>query len=78
MDLPGYEEGLPDLAARTSIPVLQDTDEDGIASCYGASKWYIYVIDRSGIVRRIHYSLDLDAERDRLLAEIAALSGSAK
>jgi len=78
VNLPGYEEGLPDMALRTSLPILQDTNEDGIATCYGASKWYIYVIDPSGIIRRIHYSLDLSAERDRLLAEIAAFVEGAR
>ena len=77
-NLPGFEEGLPDLIAQTTLPILQDTNSEGIASCYGASKWYLYLVDRSGVVRTIHYSLDLDAERDRLLSELANLVGSKK
>jgi hypothetical protein len=51
---------------------------DGIATCYGASKWYLYLVDRSGVIRTIHYTLDLDAERGRLLSELAALVGEKK
>jgi hypothetical protein len=78
INLPGFEEGLPDLISRTTLPILQDTSWDGIASCYGASKWYLYLVDPSGVVRTIHYSLDLDAERDRLLMEVSGLVGSKK
>ncbi len=63
------------MAERTTLPILQDTTAEGVAACYGASKWYIYVIDKGGVLRHIHYSLDLNTERDRLLGEIAALSG---
>ena len=77
-NLPGFEEGLPDLIAQTTLPILQDTSTDGIAGCYGASKWYLYLVDRSGVVRTIHYSLDLDTERDRLLTELAGMVGSKK
>ena len=77
-NLPGFEDGLPDLIAQTTLPILQDTSSDGIASCYGASKWYLYLVDRSGVVRTIHYSLDLDSERDRLLTELAGMVGSKK
>ena len=78
IDLPGFEEGMPDLISRTTLPILQDTNAQGIASCYGASKWYLYLVDRDGIVRTIHYSLDLDAERERLLTELAGLVGTKK
>jgi len=78
IDLPGFEEGLPDLIAQTTLPILQDTTTDGIATCYGASKWYLYLVDRAGVVQTIHYSLDLEAERERLLSEIALLVGSKK
>ena len=49
------------------------TDKDRVAHEYGAEKWYIYLIDREGKIRLIHYSLDLSSERDRLLEEIAEL-----
>jgi len=61
------------MAEYTTLPILQDTTEAGTADCYGAYKWYIYVIDKRGIPRHIHYSLDLNTERERLLSEIAAL-----
>ena len=76
IDLPGFEDGIPDLSAGTVLPILQDTSTDGVATCYGASKWYIYLIDRSGIPQLIHYQLDLDSERERLLTEIADLVGA--
>ena len=78
INLPGFEEGLPDLIAQTTLPILQDTSTDGIASCYGASKWYLYLVDRAGSVQIIHYSLDLEAERDRLLEELSTMVGTKK
>jgi hypothetical protein len=75
INLPGYEDGIPDLTETCTLPVLQDTTKDGVANEYGAEKWYIYLIDRDGKIRLIHYSLDLDSERDRLLEEIAELVG---
>ena len=73
INLPGYEEGIPDLTESCTLPVLQDTTKDDVAEAYGAEKWYIYLIDREGKIRYIHYSLDLSSERDRLLEEIALL-----
>ncbi len=74
----GVESGMPDLSAGVSLPILQDTTEAGVFDLYGASKWYVYLVDATGVPRIIHYSLDLDSERDRLLAEIAALVEEAK
>ena len=74
----GTEDGLPDLVAGTQLPVLQDTSDARISQCFGASKWYIYVVDREGDVRFLHYKRDLGTERDRLLAEVAALQGETK
>ncbi len=78
INLNGTEDGIPDLTENSQVPVLQDTSEDRIATCFGASKWYIYVVNRSGEVQYIHYQLDLEAERDRLLREVALLTGEAK
>lgn len=69
----GTEESMPDLSDGVSLPILQDTTTADVFDQYGASKWYIYLIDAQGIPRTIHYGLDLDSERDRLLSEIAAL-----
>ncbi|MFT5684883.1 MAG: hypothetical protein ACI8RZ_005828 [Myxococcota bacterium] len=69
----GTEESMPDLADGVSLPILQDTSEADVFDEYGASKWYVYLIDAQGIPRTIHYALDLDSERDRLLSEIAVL-----
>lgn len=74
----GTEDGIPDLIAGTSLPVLQDNGASNIAGCFGASKWYIYVVDREGIPRYIHYQLDLDSERNRLFVELAALAMGGK
>ena len=75
MNLAGTEDGIPDLSAENQQPILQDTASAKIIQCYGASKWYIYVIDANGIPKTIFYSLDLDSERDRLLQAIADARG---
>ncbi len=71
----GTEDGIPDLSAENQLPILQDNASAKVLQCYGASKWYIYVIDASGVPRTIFYSLDLDAERDRLLTAIEEARG---
>lgn len=78
MNLMGTESGIPDLTAGTSLPVLQDNGASNIAGCFGASKWYLYVVDREGIPRHIHYQLDLNSERNRLFMELAALAMGGK
>ena len=78
VNLIGTEEGIPDLTESSRIPVLQDTTADRIATCFGASKWYIYVIDKTGVPRFVHYKLNLDSERERLLAEVAMLRAEDK
>jgi len=72
VNLAGTEEGIPDLSAENQLPILQDDVETHLAQCFGASKWYIYIIDKAGVPTTIFYSLDLDEERERLLAAIAA------
>lgn len=78
MNLMGTESGIPDLTAGTSLPVLQDKGESNIAGCFGASKWYLYVVDREGFPRHIHYQLNLDSERNRLFLELATLATGGK
>ncbi len=56
-----------------TLPVLQDTVEDGVAKEYGADKWYIYVVDRTGNVRYLHYYVDLNTERERFVEEVNEL-----
>ncbi len=72
VNLAGTEEGIPDLSARNQMPILQDDVETKLAQRFGASKWYIYIIDSSGIPKTIFYSLNLDTERDRLITAINA------
>lgn len=67
------ESGLPELTDGLTLPVLQDTVEVDVAAQYGAEKWYVYLVDRSGRVRHIHYKFDLTNTSDRLVAEIDAL-----
>jgi hypothetical protein len=69
----GTEDYLPELTEDCALPVLQDTAEDGVFGLYGAEKWYVYVIDRAGSLRYLHYSLDLPSEDSRLIEEIAVL-----
>ena len=72
VSLTGTEDGIPDLTEDLQLPVLQDTAEAGVAGCFGASKWYIYIMDAAGNPKTIFYSLNLDTERERLLSAIAA------
>jgi len=66
-------ESIGELAENTTLPILQDTSDQGVASQYGAEKWYIYLIGADQKLKLLHYSLDLDDERDRLLTEITAV-----
>ena len=74
----GTEDDLPGLVEGTRLPVLQDNADARLVQCFGASKWYIYVVDREGEVRFLHYQLDLVTERERLLEEITSLQGTKK
>ena len=76
VNLAGTEEGIPDLSAENQLPILQDDVETHLAKCFGASKWYIYIMDAEGMPKTIFYSLNLDTERDRLLAAIADARGT--
>ena len=82
INIPGGEDELDELTVyerEATLPVLQDTTDDDVAESYGAEKWYIYVIDRAGKPRYLHYELDLDGgEQQRLLDEIAELVGEPK
>ena len=64
-------DSIGELAENTTLPILQDTSEQAVANQYGAEKWYIYLIGGDQRLKLLHYSLDLDAERERLLQEIA-------
>ena len=75
INMAGTEDGIPDLSAENRMPILQDNAAAKALQCYGASKWYIYVIDSSGIPQTIFYSLDLDDERDRLLRAVQDARG---
>lgn len=66
-------EDLPILADGHDLPILLDEAERTVERAYGAERWYIYLLDRSGAPRIIHYSLDFSRERERLVAEVAAL-----
>ena len=78
INLMGTEEGVTDLVEGTQLPVLQDTSDNRVVQCFGASKWYIYVVDREGQARFLHYQLDLETERERLLEEVTSLQGESK
>jgi len=78
INMMGTEDDLPGLVEGTQLPVLQDNADHRLVQCFGASKWYIYVVDREGDVRFLHYQLDLVTERDRLLAEVTSLQGAKK
>ena len=68
-------ESLPELADGNDLPILLDTETADVEGRYGAERWYIYLLDRAGQQRIIHYSLDFDdvAELSRLVDEVATL-----
>ena len=73
----GSEDYVPEMAPDgMDLPVLQDTTTDKVFVDYGASKWYIYVLDAEGNPRYVHYQVDLNGERDRLLSEIDDARGA--
>ena len=72
VNLPEYAADVAELFGGP-VPILQDTLEEQTANLYGAAKWYVYLIDREGNPRYVHYEIDLATERDRLLGEIATL-----
>ena len=79
VNLPPYADDMAELVSDdVFLPVLQDTTTDNLAEQYGAEKWYFTLVDKQGIPRLIHYSLELGSESDRLLAEIAELAAEAR
>jgi len=68
-------DSIPDLAEGHDLPILLDTDEANVEDQYGAERWFIYLLDRAGQPRIIHYALDFDDfdELSRLVDEVAAL-----
>ena len=68
-------ESLPELADGHDLPILLDNDTIDVEAQYGAERWFIYLLDRAGQPRIIHYSLDfndIDALA-RLVDELAVL-----
>jgi hypothetical protein len=68
----GSESGIPDLTDGVAIPVLQD-NSDHVIEQYGAEKWYLYVIDKSGFPSKLHYKLDVPGEISRIETEVEAV-----
>ena len=80
VNLPGSEDDLIEMVEYSGVvtlPVLQDDAKTYTAASYGAEKWYLYLIDAAGIPRYVHYELDLDGERERLLIELAEIAAVA-
>ena len=66
-------DSLPELAEGHNLPILVDTDELNLERQYGAERWYIYLLDRSGMPAMLHYEIDFVSERDRLIDEVNLL-----
>jgi hypothetical protein len=66
-------ESIAELAENTTLPILQDTTDQATFTRYGADKWYIYIIGPDQYLHLLHYSLDLDDDRARLITEITEL-----
>ena len=66
-------DSLPDLADGHDLPIVVDNETLRLADQYGAERWYIYLLDRSGQPAMIHYDLDFTVERDRLVNEVNML-----
>lgn len=71
--LAASEESVPELADGTDLPILQDTPELDVQEQYNADRWYIYLLDRGGVPRTVHYKLDLERQQERLFAEVQQL-----
>ena len=67
------EESIAELAENTTLPILQDTTDQATFTRYGADKWYIYLIGSDQQLHLLHYSMDLDEDRERLITEITDL-----
>ena len=81
VNLPGSEDDLVEMVEYSGVvtlPVLQDDTTADVAQSYGADKWYTYLIDARGYPRYVHYEVDFDGERERLLASLAELTAEAK
>jgi len=66
-------DSLPELADGHDLPILLDTEDVDVEGQYGAERWYIYLLDRRGMPRHLHYSLSFSTETDRLVTEVDAL-----
>ncbi len=73
VNLPPYDDALADLTDATDLPVLQDDSDVDMSGGWGAAKGYVYVLDPEGLPRFIHYSINFDSERERLVAEVLLL-----
>lgn len=66
-------ESLPELADGHDLPILVDTPDVDIEGRYGADRWYLYILDRSGLPRHLHYEPDFSGEQERLIDQVATL-----
>ena len=66
-------ESIDELAENTTLPILQDTTDQATFTRYGADKWYIYIIGPDQRLHLLHYSMDLEDDRARLITEITDL-----
>ena len=75
LNLPAYASSLAKITELTDLPILQDNEEEEVAKQYGASKWYLYVINPEGKPHLIHYDLPMPSQLDRLDTWIAEAKG---
>ncbi len=66
-------DSLPELADGHDLPILVDTDELNLQGQYGAERWYLYLLDRSGMPATLHYELNFSTERTRLVEQVQTL-----
>lgn len=70
-------ESLPELSEGHDLPVLVDTETDGVVDALGGDRWYLYLLDHDARVRHLHYAPDLVGDAERIVGEVDALLAEA-
>lgn len=78
VNLPAYASSVEKLTEKTDLPVLQDITSEDAATQYGASKWYLYVLNPDGSLHIMHYNLPMPTQLPRLLQWIQDARSEAK
>ena len=75
INLAAYASSLSEITDLTNFPVVQDEESVKIAEEYGASKWFIYIMNADGTLHKMHYDLPMPSQLDRLVKWVEAAKG---